>query len=148
MGIAIAQGRAPRAARAETPTSSAAAPADSFVDSLAKLVPGEALAGYVAALQVPGVGDRRGHHLALLAVFTVLAPLLLWSSARRADDHPHWLQYVVRTAAFVLVGAGGDAVLLTWLDGLRFIPGVGAIVIVALAAVILAPPAAAPPPRR
>ncbi len=148
MGIAISHG-APAGARtrASADATSATAPADGFLDSLAKLVPGEVLAGYIAALQAPGVDDHRRVHLGLLVVFTALAPLVLWASARRSGG-AHWLQYVVRTAAFVLVAAGGDPVLLAWLDGLRFIPSVGAIVVVTLAAVILAPPAPTAPARR
>lgn len=149
MGIAIshwAPARAPRS-RATTDEAPPPPPPDGFLDSLAKLVPGEVLAGYVAALQAPGVDDHRGVHLAILAVFTALAPLVLWASARRSGG-AHWLQYAVRTAAFVLVAAGGDPVLLAWLDGLRFIPSVGAIVVVTLAAVILAPPSSAAPARR
>lgn len=146
MGIAIGHGapaRAPRS-RAAAEDTAATQPPDGFLDSLAKLVPGEVLAGYVAALQAPGVDDHRSVHLGLLAVFTALAPLVLWASARRSGG-AHWLQYAVRTAAFVLVAAGGDPVLLAWLDGLRFIPSVGAIVVVTLAAVILAPPSSGPP---
>ncbi|MBK7079110.1 MAG: hypothetical protein IPH44_43275 [Myxococcales bacterium] len=149
MGIAIshwAPARAPRS-RAATDETAAPSPPDGFLDSLAKLVPGEVLAGYVAALQAPGVGDHRAVHLGILVVFTALAPLVLWASARRSGG-AHWLQYVVRTAAFVLVAAGGDPVLLAWLDGLRFVPSVGAIVIVTLAAVILAPPSPTAPARR
>lgn len=145
MGIAIRQSAVPRAAAGD---GGPPAPPDGFLDSLSKLVPGEVLAGYVAALQAPGVDAHRGTHLGILLVFTALAPLVLWASARRGGAHPHWLQYVVRTAAFVLVAAGGDPVLLAWLDGLRFIPSVGAIVVVTLAAVILAPPASGSPSRR
>lgn len=149
MGIAIAQAQPRTLARARStpdaaPTTSP--PSDGFLDSLSKLVPGEVLAGYVAALQAPGVDGHRAYHLAILALFTALAPLVLWGAARHSGG-AHWLQYAVRTAAFVLVAAGGDPVLLSWLDGLRFIPSVGAIVVVTLAAVILTPPAARPPPR-
>jgi hypothetical protein len=149
MGIAIshwAPARTPRS-RGVPDETAAPSPPDGFLDSLAKLVPGEVLAGYVAALQAPGVGGQRAVHLSILVVFTALAPLVLWASARRAGG-AHWLQYAVRTAAFVLVAAGGDPVLLAWLDRLRFLPSVGAIVIVTLAAVILAPPSPAAPARR
>lgn len=121
------------------------APADGFLDSVAKLVPGEVLVGFVAALEAPGVGDDFTYHFAILVVFAALAPVVLFASSRRAGGRAHWLQYVVRTAAFVLVGVGGDPVLLDWLDGLRWIPSVGAAVIVILAAAILAPPAARDP---
>jgi hypothetical protein len=59
----------------------------------------------------------------------------------------HWLQYVVRSAAFVLFALGSDGVLMVWLDSLAWIPGVGALVVAVLAALVLSPPGAHQPPR-
>lgn len=122
-------------------------PPDGFLDSVAKLVPGEVLASFWAALQAPGVDGHRSHHLAILLVFAALTPVVLFASARRANARVHWLQYVVRTTAFVLVAVGGDTVLLAWLGGLRWIPSVGALSIIILAAAILAPAGPKDPPR-
>jgi hypothetical protein len=120
---------------------------DSWLDALAKLIPGEVIIAFTAALQVSGVGDSRSAHLAILVVFAALCPVVLWASSRRAGVVAHWLQYAVRTIAFVLYGLDGDHVLLTWLDNLAWIPGVGAVVVAVLAALVLSPPGAGQPPR-
>jgi len=128
----------------------AAAPAsDSWLDALAKLVPGEVIVAFTAALQLPGVGDGLAAHLTILIVFAALVPAALWRSAQRAATVAPVLQYVVRTAMFVLYGFGSDRVLGAWLGGLSWLPGVGGIAIALFAALVLVPPGAAdPPPSR
>jgi hypothetical protein len=113
---------------------------DSWLDALTKLVPGEVIIGFTGALQVGGVEEDRNAHLAILIIFTCLAPLVLWWSARRAQTDVHWLQYVIRTGAFVLYGLGSDHLLIKMLGGMHWIPGVGAFVVALLAALVLAPP--------
>jgi hypothetical protein len=121
-------------------------PADSWLDALVKLIPGEVIIAFTAALQVSGVGDSRSAHLAILMVFAALCPIVLWASSRRAGIAAHWLQYAVRSIAFVLYGFGSDHVLLSWLNTLAWIPGVGALVIAVLAALVLSPPGTQQPP--
>jgi hypothetical protein len=121
-------------------------PADSWLDTLAKLVPGEVIIAFTAALHVSGVGEVVSTHLAIVAVFAALCPIVLWASVRRAGVQAPWLQYVVRSTAFVLFGLGSDRVLMAWLDQLQWIPGVGALVVAALAALVLSPPGAQRPP--
>ena len=119
---------------------------DNWLDALAKLIPGEVMIAFTAALQLDGVGDQRSAHLAILVLFAALCPIALWASARRAAVGAHWLQYVVRTAAFALYGLGADHVLLAWLGDLAWVPGVGALVVAVLAALVLSPPGARHPP--
>jgi hypothetical protein len=119
--------------------------ADGYLDAVAKLVPGEALIGYLAALQLPVFATRGVAHLALLVAFAAATPFALWLSARRERTAVHWLQYVVRTGCFVLVAACVDERLRVLLNGLRWLPAIAAPVVVLLTAVILAPAASAPP---
>jgi hypothetical protein len=124
-------------------------PPDSWLDALAKLVPGEIVIAFTAALQVPQLGDRFVPHLTVLIVFAALVPVALWRSAKRATTSAPVLQYVVRTTTFVLYGLGVDPTLMKSLGRLAWVPGVGAIAIAALAALVLVPPGAAnPPPAR
>lgn len=97
-------------------------------------------------LRVPGVGDVRVAHVAILVVMTAMVPLVLWSSSRRAGIRAHWLQYVVRSAAFLLYGGGSDPVLLQWLGTQQWIVQVGALLVPLLAALVLCPPGAQSPP--
>jgi membrane associated rhomboid family serine protease len=103
---------------------------------------------FTAALQVPEVGDGRIAHLVILIVFAALTPVVLWLSSQRAGVAAPWLQYVVRTNAFVLYALGGDAVLMSWPGKLGWIPHVGALVVAVLAALVLSPPGAQRPPHR
>jgi hypothetical protein len=121
---------------------------DSWVDALAKLIPGEVIVAFTAALQVSGVGNGIVSHVAILVVFASLCPLVLWISAMRAAMKAPWLQYVVRTLAFALYGLGSDPVLMVRLDKLQRIPPVGALVVAVLAALVLSPPGAQKPPSR
>jgi hypothetical protein len=150
MSIAIRQlGASPRSVfgAAVTGTRRTSLPvADSWLDALAKLIPGEMIIAFTAALHVPGVGNERLTHLTILVVFTALIPVVLWTSVRRAGVGAHWLQYAVRSTAFVLYGFGSDVVLMSWLDKLEWIPGVGALVVAVLAALVLSPPGAQRPP--
>jgi hypothetical protein len=115
---------------------------DSWFDALAKLIPGELIVAYAGALHVEGVANSRTAHLTILVAFTCLSPLVLAWSGKRAHTRPDWLQYVVRTIAFVLYALGSDADLVRWLAMPSWIPGVGAFVIALLAAFVLAPPGA------
>lgn len=119
---------------------------DSWLDALVKLIPGEIIVAFTAALRMPGVGDAWGAHVAILVILTAMAPLVLWSSVRRAGTHAHWLQYVVRSAAFVLYGVGSDPVLLQRLGPLQWILQVGALLVPILAALVLCPPGTQRPP--
>jgi hypothetical protein len=121
-------------------------PADSWLDALAKLIPGEVIIAFTAALHVSGVGDVVGTHLAIVGVFAALCPVVLWASVRRTGSGAPWLQYVVRSTAFVLYGLASDRVLMDWLGQLQWIPGVGALVVAVLAALVLSPPGAQRPP--
>jgi hypothetical protein len=150
MTIAISPTAAPPgfAARAMPPggAGSSAPGADSWLDALAKLIPGEVIIAFTAALQIDGVGSQRSAHLAILVVFAALCPILLWASVRQAAAAAHWLQYAVRTIAFVLYGLGADRVLMAWLGDFVWVPGVGALVVAVLAALVLSPPGARRPP--
>jgi hypothetical protein len=122
---------------------------DSWLDTLAKLVPGEIMVGFAAARQVPGVGDQLTAHLAILIVFATLVPVALRHSARRAGITAPGLQYVIRTASFVLYGLGSDRVLVAWLGDISWLPTIGGVAIALFAALVLVPPGAAdPPPAR
>jgi len=120
---------------------------DSWLDGLAKLVPGEVIVAFTLATQVPGVANTACAHLVILIVLAALVPLVLWSSAKRAGVAAPFLQYTVRTLAFLLYGSGTDAVLMRSLDQLTWILQVGALVVAALAALILSPPGTQLPPR-
>jgi hypothetical protein len=151
MSIVISQtGVSPGLALRAIPASGRDAPpppqTDSWLDTLAKLVPGEVIIAFTAALHVSGVDDVVSTHLAIVAVFAALCPVVLWASVKRAGTQAPWLQYVVRSTAFVLFGLGSDRVLMDWLDHLKWIPGVGALVVAALAALVLSPPGARRPP--
>jgi len=113
---------------------------DSWLDALTKLIPGEVIAAFTGALQVDGVADSRTAQLAVLFVLTPLAPLVLWASARRSGAAVHPLQYAVRTAAFVLYALAASPALMAWLDGLHWIPGVGAFVIALISSFVIVPP--------
>lgn len=128
MSIAIRQGSADQLP-----------PADSWIDALTKLIPGEVIAAFTGALYVDGVADNRTAQLTLLVALTPLAPLILHYSARRIAAHVHPLQYAVRPATFVLYGLVTSPALKTGLDGLHWILGVGAFVIALLASIVIAP---------
>jgi hypothetical protein len=127
MGVAIRQ----QASDQATP--------DNWLDALTKLVPGEIIAAFTGALQVDGVGNSLTAQLAILCALTPLAPLVLYFSARRGANAVHPLQYVVRTLAFVLYAFASSPALMAWLDGLRWIPGVGAFIVALLASFVIAP---------
>lgn len=122
-------------------------PPDSYLDAVAKLVPGEVLVAYFAALRVPGIGGERVYHLALLVVLAALSPALLALSARRIRSSAPWLQYVVRAASFTLVATSADPVLALWPSRLQWVASVGCLAVILLAAAILAPPSTQPPRR-
>jgi hypothetical protein len=128
------------------PERDARPPADSWLDALAKLIPGEVIIAFTAALHVSGVGDVVSTHLAIVGLFAAMCPVALWASVRRSDTAAPWLQYVVRSTAFVLYGLASDRVLMDWLEHLQWIPGVGALVVAVLAALVLSPPGAQRPP--
>jgi hypothetical protein len=95
------------------------------------------------------VGDVVSTHLSIVAVFAALCPAALWASVRRTGSGAPWLQYAVRSTAFVLYGLASDRVLIEWLKKLghlQWIPGVGALVVAVLAALVLSPPGAQRPP--
>jgi hypothetical protein len=115
------------------------AKSDGFIDSLAKLVPGEVLVAYAAALQAPGLDGRQLDHWIIMGVFAALTPVILYLSSRRARVNAPRLQYVMRTAAFALLALSIDPVLTQALGSMQWIPTVGSAVIIALAAYILAP---------
>lgn len=115
---------------------------DSWLDALTKLVPGEVIVGYTGALQVNGVADDSVAHLTILVLFTCLAPVVLWRSARQVHSDVPWLQYTVRTLAFVLYALGSDRFFMESLGHLQWIPGVGAFAVVLLAALVIVPPGA------
>jgi hypothetical protein len=119
---------------------------DSWLDGLAKLVPGEMIVAFTLATRVPGVTQTASAHLVILIAFAALVPLLLRSSAKRAGVAAPFLQYTVRTLAFLLYGSGTDAVLMSSLDKLTWILQLGAMVVAALAALILSPPGIQRPP--
>jgi hypothetical protein len=148
MTTAIRQPMSPTLAQAGGAPSPAP---DSWLDALSKLVPGEVIVAFTAALQLPSIGDQLTPHLAILILFAALVPAALWRSARRAGTAAPLLQYVVRTAMFVLYGLGTDSFLAQQLNDLRlsWIPGVVGIALALFAALVLSPPgAAAPPPAR
>lgn len=117
---------------------------DDWLDALAKLVPGEVILAFHAALRVIGVGASTGAHIAILVIFTSIVPVLLWESARKSGARAPWLQYVVRTLAFALYGFGSDLVLDATLRPVDWM--VGALVIALLTALVLSPPGAQRPP--
>jgi hypothetical protein len=119
---------------------------DNWFAALAKLVPGEAIVAFEAALQVPGARDSLGANLTILIVLTAMVPVMLWSAGRQAKVDVPWQQYLVRPLAFVLYELASDRVLSERLSGLGWIPGVGAIVIALLTALMLSPPGAQRPP--
>jgi hypothetical protein len=113
---------------------------DGYLDALAKLVPGEVIAGYTAALQLRGVETVLQQWI-IAAVFTALTPTLLYLAARRNPTQPEPFQYIMRTMAFVLVAMGSNETLLSSMRDLQWIPGVGVLVVSALAAYIATPTA-------
>lgn len=121
--------------------------ADNYLDSVAKLVPGEILAAYLAALQAPGVDGDLAVHLALVGIFAAATPLFLWLSTRHDADGVPWLQHGIRLLSFVSIAVGADPLILAELGRLRFVPSVGGALIVLFSAAILVPPASRPPPR-
>jgi hypothetical protein len=131
--VASARRSTPAASRGTTPAGRGEPRPDGWLDALAKLVPGEAIVAFHAALRVPGVGKSTGAHVAILVVLTAVVPVLLWTSARRSGTTAPWLQYVVRPLVFALYGFSSDAV-------------PGALVIALLAALVLSPPGAQRPP--
>ena len=128
------------AIRQQAATSIEAAPPDNWLDALTKLVPGEVIATFTAALQIDGVGGSRTAQLVLLIALTPFAALVPYLSVRGTVNKVHPLQYVVRVAALVLYGLASSPALMGWLDGLRWIPGVGTIVVTLLASFVIAPP--------
>jgi hypothetical protein len=120
-------------------TSDQVARSDGYLDSLAKLVPGEVLVAYAAAIRSQGLTNNSVHHWIIMALFTVLTPVLLYLSSRRAHVSAPKLQYVMRTAAFALLAISMDEVLMSPTSPLAWIPNVASLVIIALAAYILAP---------
>lgn len=119
--------------------------ADGYLDSVAKLVPGEILAAYLAALQAPGVDGDLAVHLALVAIFAAATPLFLWLSTRHDEVGVPWLQHAIRLLSFVAIAVGADPLILAELGRLRFVPSVGGALVVLFSAAILVPPAQGPP---
>lgn len=125
---------APNAANHGTP--------DNWFTALTKLIPGESIVAFHAALLIPGVAQDRAAHLTILILLTAMVPVVLWASGRQGGTKAPWLQYLVRPAAFLMYGLSSDAVFTEWLDHLSWIPGVGGLVIALLAALMLSPPGA------
>lgn len=128
-----------RADRADAPR------VDGYLDSVAKLVPGEILAAYLAALQAPGVDGDLAVHLALVGIFAAATPLFLWLSTRHDAAGVPWLQHAIRLLSFVSIAVGADPLILAELGRLRFVPSVGGALVVLFSAAILVPPASRPP---
>lgn len=144
-------GAAPRSAVTDRVRAAASRshPRDGWPDALAKLVPGETILAFTAALRMPGLGDAWLSHGAIALLLAMTIPLALWSSARRVASPAHGLQYAVRSAVFVLFGVGWDDVLRQPLGAPAWILQLGALVLPVLAALVLRPPGAqSPPPRR
>jgi hypothetical protein len=144
--VALGARAAPAASRGTSPVGQGASRPDGWLDALAKLVPGEAIVAYHAALRVPGDGTSMGIRVAILVALTVAVPVLLWTSARRTGITAPWLQYAVRPLTFALYGFGSDDVLGARLGTVGWIPKAGALVIALLAALVLSPPGAQRPP--
>jgi len=121
---------------------------DGWLDALAKLVPGETILAFSAALRMPGLGSAWISHGAIALVLAAAIPLTLWASARRAASPAHGLQYAVRSAVFVLFGLGWDDVLRLPLGAPSWILQLGALMLPVLAALVLRPPGAQSPPPR
>jgi len=120
-------------------TSDQVARSDGYIDSLAKLAPGEVVIVYAATLQADGLGGGCTAHWTIMAIFTALTPVILYLSSRRARVIAPQLQYVMRTATFALFALGMDSVLLECLRIVQWMPSVGSLVFVVLGAYILAP---------
>ena len=133
MGVAIRQ---------EPGTSSQAAPPDTWLDALTKLLPGEAIAAFTAALQFDDVDGSRVAQLVILVVLAPFAALVPYLSVRGTSARVHPLQYLVRVAAFVLYALASSPALMSLLGGMRWIPGVGVLVISLLSSFVIAPPRA------
>ena len=119
---------------------------DSWLDALAKLIPGEAIVAFTAAIRVPGPGTAWVVHAAVLLGLTAIVPLSLWSSARHGGTSAPALQYAVRGAVVVLYGFGCDDMLWQAQDAPLWIPQIGALLVPVLAALVLCPPGAQCPP--
>jgi hypothetical protein len=120
--------------------------ADSWFDALAKLIPGEMIAAFMAVRQLSGLGDHRTANFAILIGFAMLLPIALRRSAQRAGIAAPRLQYVIRSVTFVLCGVGCDRELAPWLEAMSWLPCTGGYVIAVFAAFVLVPPGAADPP--
>jgi hypothetical protein len=117
-----------------------AAKKDGYLDSLSKLIPGEVLVGYTTSLQFADLGDDLLSHAILLALFSALTPAILFASAWRSKSSAPLLQYIVRTAAFVVTALKLDEVVASELGTLRWLPSAGGIVILALATYLVTSP--------
>jgi hypothetical protein len=132
------------AIRQQPATTAQAAPPDNWLDALTKLVPGEVIAAFTAALQIDGVAGSRTAQLITLIIMTPFAALVPYLSVRGTGTRAHPLQYVVRVAAFVLYALASSPAFMAWLDGLHWIPGVLTLVVALLASFVISPPGRTP----
>lgn len=78
-----------------------AAPGETQLERLVKLVPADVVALYIPAVGLGSLTTWPRYPLAIAIGATLLVPLLLYLDARSAGDRVPALQYVVRTLAFV-----------------------------------------------
>jgi hypothetical protein len=100
MGTSIRQGLASDPARP---------PPDNWLDALSKLISGEMLVAFDVTRHAPGLSTNEANRIVMVGIFAALIPLLLWLSARRTQTSTPSLQYLVRTASFMLI-AVADAI--------------------------------------
>jgi hypothetical protein len=94
----------PRAQPGAQPAQAAKSPTltESQLERLVKLVPADVVALYIPAIGLGTLTTWSYYALAVTIGATVLVPLLLYLDARSAKQRVPVLQYVVRTAAFIL----------------------------------------------
>lgn len=133
----------PLALRSRRPTdahSSAPPPiGETDLDRILKLIPGELLAFYTAAVPITAEIRSRYFPCTLFIAGVVLVPLILYLDGRATHQAASWPQYVARTLCFM---AWANAILwpfapwvskpdLNWLRslGVLIVPLVGALVL-------------------
>jgi hypothetical protein len=126
------------AIRLQAATTAQSAPPDSWLDALTKLVPGELIAAFTAALQIGGAADNCTAQLVTLLVLAPFAALIPWWSVRKTPQKVPVLQYAIRVLAFLLYGLATAPALMAALGDLRWIPGVGSFVVALLASFVIA----------
>lgn len=73
---------------------------DGDLERIIKLIPGEVVALYTAAMAFGPSPPTRAFALTLFLLGVALVPLILWLDGRQAGVRARWPQYVVRTLAF------------------------------------------------